>query len=160
MISIVNYGMGNIGSVINMFKRVGVLTEVISTVSEIEKAEKILLPGVGSFDAAMTKIQELGIREALDHKALNDKIPILGICLGMQLLTRGSEEGSLKGFGWVDAQTKSFKKAIDTKKYKVPHMGWNRVSIAKTNPLTHGLEDSSETRFYFVHSYYIECLQT
>lgn len=156
-ISIVNYGMGNLGSIQNMFKKIGVSTEVISTVDEINKAEKILLPGVGAFDAAIERIDKLGFREPLTYKAKIEKVPVLGICLGMQLLTTSSEEGSLKGLGWIDAKTLSFKKVLDLQKFKVPHMGWNTVSIKNPSSLTNGLELLEDVRFYFVHSYYVQC---
>lgn len=157
MVSIINYGMGNLGSIINMFKKINVKTELISTIAEIEKSNKILLPGVGAFDAAMSKIAALGIKEALDQKALVEKIPILGICLGMQLLTESSDEGQLPGLGWIPAQTKSFKKVIDTQKFKVPHMGWNTARINQKSLFTNGFEELEEIRFYFVHSYYVQC---
>ena len=156
-ISIVNYGMGNLGSIQNMFKKIGVSTEVISTVDEINKAEKILLPGVGAFDAAIERIDKLSFREPLTYKAKIEKVPVLGICLGMQLLTTSSEEGSLKGLGWIDAKTLSFKKVLDLQKFKVPHMGWNTVSIKNPSSLTNGLELLEDVRFYFVHSYYVQC---
>ncbi|HAH50373.1 MAG TPA: imidazole glycerol phosphate synthase subunit HisH, partial [Balneola sp.] len=124
MVTIIDYGMGNIGSVLNMFKRIGVESKITKDLNEISESEKILLPGVGAFDNAMKRINESGLREVLDKKALEDKIPILGICLGMQLLTRGSEEGTIPGLGWIPADTLKFPKE---KKLKVPHMGWNLV---------------------------------
>ena len=108
MITIIDYGMGNLGSVINMFKRIGVVSKITSDLKEIKRAKKILLPGVGSFDKAMRKINDSGIKEILDYKVLKEEIPILGICLGMQLLTKSSEEGVEKGLGYIDALTKDF----------------------------------------------------
>lgn len=157
MISIVNYGMGNLGSIVNMFKKIGVKTNLVSTVEEIAGAEKILLPGVGAFDAAMSKINELGIRDILNKKALEEQIPILGICLGMQLLTDRSDEGVLSGLGWIPAETKSFKKVLNTNQYKVPHMGWSTTRLNQKSLLTTDFEALEEVRFYFVHSYYVEC---
>jgi imidazole glycerol-phosphate synthase subunit HisH len=153
MITIVNYGMGNLGSVQNMFKRIGIPTEVTSDISKIENAEKLLLPGVGAFEAAIQKIKESGIKEILDKKVLEDKVPVLGICLGMQLLTKGSEEGVSPGLGWIPAQTLKFNFTTDAA-LKVPHMGWNNVHPVKTSKLTLNFDD--ETRFYFVHSYYVK----
>lgn len=150
MITIVDYGMGNLGSICNMFKRIGTAVEVTSDVDRIAAARKLLLPGVGAFDAAMSRIHERGLREVLDRKALNERIPVLGICLGMQLLTRSSEEGRLPGLGWVNATTRRFPVNRDL---PVPHMGWNLVRPATPSPLTTGLGD--ESRFYFVHSYYV-----
>lgn len=157
MISIVNYGMGNIGSIVNMLKKISVKCELVENSEQIENAKKLLLPGVGSFDAAMKRINELGIREALDKKALGEKIPTLGICLGMQILTKRSDEGCLPGLGWINANTLSFKKVIDTNIFKVPHMGWNTTKLYKHSPLTRGFDELDETRFYFVHSYYVKC---
>lgn len=157
MISIVNYGMGNLGSIVNMYKKIGVKTELISTPLEIEKASKILLPGVGSFDAAMEKIAALGIREVLDKKALQEKIPVMGICLGMQLLTKSSEEGKLPGLGWIDAKTLAFNGLIDNSKYKIPHMGWNTADINHPSAITAGFKELEDVRFYFVHSYFVRC---
>jgi len=148
MITIVNYGMGNLGSVQNMFKRIGVRSEIVDEPSKLAQASKILLPGVGAFDQAMKRINESGFREVLDQKALLEKVPMLGICLGMQLLTRGSEEGKLPGLGWVAADTIRFPKQ---KELKVPHMGWNMVATAAPSALTINLLEDS--RFYFVHSY-------
>lgn len=148
MISIVNYGMGNLGSVANMFKRIGVAAQIVDNPAQLAKATKILLPGVGAFDQAMKRINESGFREVLDQKALVEKIPVLGICLGMQLLTRGSEEGKLPGLGWIPADTLRFPK---TDGLKVPHMGWNVVLPATPSRLTENLP--AESRFYFVHSY-------
>lgn len=152
MITIIDYGIGNLGSVFNMFKKVGAKAKITDDLKEIEQAEKLLLPGVGAFDKAMERINEGRLREILDHKALEEKTPILGICLGMQLLTEGSEEGSTPGLGWIPAKTIAFKKENNL---KVPHMGWNEVKVAQDCPLVKGLPE--EPRFYFVHSYYVQC---
>jgi glutamine amidotransferase len=151
MITIVDYGMGNLGSILNMFKRIDVKASITGSHDEIQNAKKLLLPGVGAFDAAMTRIQDAGLREILDQKALMDGIPILGICLGMQLLTFGSEEGELPGFGWIPAQVKRFRARLGL---KVPHMGWNLVTPGMSpSALTSDLP--TESRFYFVHSFYV-----
>jgi glutamine amidotransferase len=153
MITIIDYGMGNLGSVANMFKKVGVLTEITGDLEKISRAEKILLPGVGAFDAAISRIDDGGFREVLNEKALKDKIPILGICLGMQLLTRKSEEGTLEGLNWIAADTIKFVFNPE-EKLKIPHMGWNFVKEVNSSPLIHQLP--YESRFYFVHSYYVK----
>lgn len=155
MITIVDYGMGNLGSIKNMFKYIGVESVIESDPDKIKNASKILLPGVGSFDTAMQKINENGLKEVLNEKALKEQVPVLGICLGMQLLTDSSEEGVLGGLGWIGAKTLSFKGRIDTK-YKVPHMGWNIVTKSNESLLTASFETFEETRFYFVHSYFVQ----
>jgi len=155
MITIIDYGMGNLGSIKNMFKYIGVEATIESDIDNIKNASKILLPGVGSFDTAMKKINEGDLKEVLNEKALKEQIPVLGICLGMQLLTNGSEEGSLEGLGWVPAKTINFKDKID-KKYRIPHMGWNIVNKSNKSVLTQGFEEFDETRFYFVHSYFVK----
>ena len=155
MITIIDYGMGNLGSIKNMFKYIGVEATIESDVDKIKNASKILLPGVGSFDTAMKKINESDLKEVLNEKALKEQVPVLGICLGMQLLTNSSEEGTLNGLGWIDAKAMNFKDKID-KKYRVPHMGWNIVNQSNESVLTQGFEKFNETRFYFVHSYFVK----
>jgi glutamine amidotransferase len=150
MIAIVDYGMGNLGSIWNMLKRVGVPAEVTGDPATLERASKILLPGVGAFDRAMSRINDSGLRAVLDFKALEERVPILGICLGMQLLTRTSDEGQLPGLGWIAASTRKFPMVQDL---KVPHMGWNVVSSTRDSALTKGL--GAAARFYFVHSYFV-----
>jgi len=156
MITIVNYGMGNLGSVLNMFKRVGVKAQISSNINEIEKSEKLLLPGVGAFDAAMELINNSELLPILNYKAKEEKIPILGICLGMQLLTNGSEEGGLSGLKWIDADTLKFQ--FEDNNMKVPHMGWNFIKPQLASPLL--TELNNESKFYFVHSYYVKCKNT
>lgn len=150
MITIIDYGMGNLGSVHNMFKRIGAESKVTSDLDEVASATKILLPGVGAFDNAMNRINSSGLRDILDKKALEEGIPILGICLGMQLLTRGSEEGSVPGLDWIPADTIKFNRDSGL---KVPHMGWNVVHVSTPSKLTDSLPE--ESRFYFVHSYHV-----
>jgi glutamine amidotransferase len=155
MITIVDYGLGNLGSIKNMFKYIGVRSCIENDVDRIKNASKILLPGVGSFDTAMEKINENGLNEALHEKAVKEQIPVLGICLGMQLLTSSSQEGDLNGLGWIPAKTLMYKNHID-KSYNIPHMGWNLVRKSGESDLTQGFEDYEEARFYFVHSYFVK----
>lgn len=155
MITIIDYGMGNLGSIKNMFNYIGVEAVIESDPDKIKNASKILLPGVGSFDTAMKKINEGDLKEVLNQKALKEQVPVLGICLGMQLLTDSSEEGELEGLGWISAKTLSFKGRIDTK-YKIPHMGWNVVNKSNESQLTESFENFKELRFYFVHSYFVK----
>lgn len=151
MIGIVDYGMGNLGSIENMFKRIGAAAVVTGDATLLARASKILLPGVGAFDSAMQRIANSGLRDVLEHKALHERVPTLGICLGMQLLTRRSDEGELPGLGWIDADTRRFPTIVGL---KVPHMGWNLVTPSRSSALTAGLP--AESRFYFVHSYYVQ----
>jgi glutamine amidotransferase len=152
LITIVNYGMGNLGSLLNMFKRIGVQASIENEPNAITNARKLVLPGVGSFDKAMQQINEVpGLREALEYKAQIEKVPVLGVCLGMQLLTSSSEEGQLSGLGWIPGATRRFP---SQEGFKVPHMGWNIAQPNIPSPLTVGL--GSEPRYYFVHSYYVQ----
>jgi imidazole glycerol-phosphate synthase subunit HisH len=152
MIIIIDYGMGNLGSVQNMFKRIGVNSQISGELTQIEQAEKILLPGIGSFDQAMKRISDSGLRDLLDKKATQEKIPVLGICLGMQLLTNSSEEGKLPGLGWINAKAT---RIPITDGLKVPHMGWNLVKPCNQSKLT--ADFPAESRFYFVHTYAVHC---
>jgi glutamine amidotransferase len=149
-IGIVDYGVGNLGSVRNMFQRIGCDATVVGTSNELRACKKLVLPGVGAFDRAIEQLDASGLRGPLDEMALERKVPLLGICLGMQLLTRGSEEGDRPGLGYIAAEARRFPRDPEL---KVPHMGWNLVTIPNPSPLTAHLED--ETRFYFVHSYYV-----
>jgi imidazole glycerol-phosphate synthase subunit HisH len=152
MISIIDYGIGNLGSIANMFDYIGVETEILSDPDKIYNAKKIIMPGVGSFDAAISKINNInGLREVLNYKALKVKIPFLGICLGMQLFVNSSEEGNLSGFGWIDGKVKKFP---ELKNLKVPHMGWNTVALKSSDIIVKNL--TNQERYYFVHSYYVE----
>lgn len=153
MIIIVDYKVGNLGSILNMLKKIGVQGEITSDKSKIEKADKLILPGVGSFDTGMRNLQELDLIELLNYKVIDNKIPVLGICLGMQLLTKSSEEGDLAGFSWVDGKSKKFEFPAESD-LKVPHMGWDYVYQKKDSALFKEMYD--EPKFYFVHSYYVK----
>ena len=152
-VTIIDYGMGNIGSLENMVERVGGKVAVARTREELMAAQKLILPGVGAFDNGMKRLDELGLAEALSQKVFFEKVPLLGICLGMQLLTKGSEEGALPGLGLIDAKTVMFR--LSDPSLRVPHMGWNEVSVKKESPLF--FEMPPEPSFYFVHSYYVVC---
>jgi glutamine amidotransferase len=154
MIVIVDYGIGNLASVLNMFKKIGTKEVVVSGNKEtIANASKLLLPGVGAFDAGMSNLEKSGLIPLLNKKALEEKIPVLGICLGMQLLTKRSDEGLKPGLGWIDGETVKFNFNPELK-LKVPHIGWNYIKVQKQNPL---IDLESKNRFYFVHSYYVKC---
>lgn len=154
MIVIIDYGLGNLASVLNMFKKIGVQDVCISRDEEvIANSSKLLLPGVGAFDAGMDNLEKSGLIPLLNKKVQEDKIPIIGICLGMQLLTKRSDEGLKQGLGWIDAETVKFN--LDPRlKLKVPHMGWNYINVQKQNSL---IDLESKNRFYFVHSYFVKC---
>lgn len=156
MIVIVDYGMGNLGSVKNMIKKVGADSIITSDKKVIEDAAQLLLPGVGSFDNAMKNLDDLGLIDIIKKKVLINKTPIMGICLGMQLLTKGSKEGKLEGFGFIDAYAKKFDLSSIGNSLPVPHMGWNKVYLQKESKLLQEGEER-ENRFYFVHSYAVNC---
>jgi len=154
MIVIIDYGIGNLASVQNMFRKIGVKDVIISgDKTVIKNASKLLLPGVGAFDAGMNNLERSGLIPLLNEKVLNEKVPVLGICLGMQLMTQRSDEGVKKGLGWIDAETVKFN-PDPALKLKVPHMGWNYIKVNRPNPL---IDMESKNRFYFVHSYYVKC---
>ena len=151
MISIINYGLGNVLAFYNIYKKLNIESKVVSSSSELESATKIILPGVGSFDWAMDKLNKSGMRETLDHLVLEKNIPVMGICVGMQMMANSSEEGQKEGLGWFDAKVKKIK---SDKKIDLPHMGWNEINIKNDNTLFQGLQNNA--RFYFLHSYYFE----
>ena len=152
MIAIVDYGVGNLLSVRNMLAKAGAQAEITNDPEKIRHADKLLLPGVGHIDHAMRKLDESGLREVLDEVALKMQKPVLGICLGSQILGRGSEEGALPGLGWIDM----FSKRLPvSQQFRVPHMGWNEISPVKECALFTTMQ--ADARFYFVHSYYMEC---
>lgn len=154
MIGVIDIGVSNIGSVLNMFKYVGHEAKSISSISELEACSKIVLPGVGSFDSGMGKLVSSGLIDTLNRRVLEERVPVLGICLGMQLMCLSSEEGSSSGLGWIDATVRDFRNSAIPPE-KIPHMGWNIVEVKKCMELTDDFKP--ETRFYFVHSYYVEC---
>ena len=154
-IGIVNYGMGNIASVQNALAHVGFDSFIIQSTTDFLKADKLILPGVGAFARAMENIKGSGLSDALSEEVLIKKKNILGLCLGMQLMFETSEEHGLnKGFGWIEGSVKDMRN--DVKSLPVPHMGWNRISYKKENPLFQNLEEE-QADFYFVHSYYCKC---
>lgn len=155
MVVIVDYGLGNLGSIRNMLQFIG-FDAVISGDKEIvSKADKLILPGVGSFDQGMRNLRERELIPVLNQRVLTDKVPILGICLGMQLLGLKSEEGSLPGLSWLELESKKFNPP-DPRLFPVPHLGWEYVSVKNNDSrLLKGFDD--ETKFYFAHSYYVSC---
>jgi imidazole glycerol-phosphate synthase subunit HisH len=154
MIAVVDSGVCNVGSILNMLKRVGSAGVPVASPDELQDAKKVILPGIGAFDAGMKSLEARGLVEPLTRKATVENVPVLGICLGMQLMTKGSAEGSARGFGWIDAEALRFD-AAQLPGLKVPHMGWNVVQPAKASALLADLPE--EPRFYFVHSYFVRC---
>jgi glutamine amidotransferase len=155
MTVIIDYGLGNLGSMANMLKKIGVQAVVSSDPLVISKAEKLILPGVGSFDGGMKNLESRGLLQVLNKRVLEDKVLILGVCLGMQLLSNKSEEGQMTGLGWLDAKTIRFNFQDANVNLKIPHMGWNQLNIRQAHPLLADLENVN--RFYFVHSYHVVC---
>lgn len=152
MIAIVDYDIGNLAAVANMFRRIGVECEVTSDVEKIRNAARLVLPGNGAFDACMTALRETGLIPVLEEKVLEHRTPLLGICVGAQMLGKGSEEGVGSGLGWLDMAVKRFPATLNL---KVPHMGWAEVErVCPGDPLISGLDERA--RFYFVHSYYMQ----
>jgi glutamine amidotransferase len=154
MIAIVDYGMGNLGSVKRKLDILGVKSIITDSPEVLKAAEKLILPGVGHFARAVIQLKERGLWTILHNEAINCKKPILGICLGMQLMASHSEEGNIDGFGWIDANVIRFR-IKDLLKHKVPHTGWNNIILKKESDLFNGLELKSG--FYFVHSYHLSC---
>ncbi len=152
MITIVDYGTSNLGSMTNMLRKIGQASRIASTSDQLAEASKIILPGVGSFDAGMRKLAQSGMIPMLNRKVVEQRVPTLGVCLGMHLMTRGSEEGDLPGLGWLPAETVRFDQVAEPT-LRVPHMGWNQVHAAKSSVVTEDMPE--ETRFYFAHSYFV-----
>jgi imidazole glycerol-phosphate synthase subunit HisH len=156
MVTVVNYGIGNLGSVLNMLKRIGVKAELATTSQQIKNSDKIILPGVGAFDSCMLALKDSGMLPAIEEHTLLKKKPLLGICVGYQILTKSSEEGSQAGLGWLAAETIRF--TDSDAKFKVPHMGWNYLKPVQDHALAKPFSVNNEvlSRAYFVHSYYVK----
>jgi glutamine amidotransferase len=152
MITLINYGLGNIQAFANIYKRLNIPVTIASSAADLAEADRIILPGVGAFDWAMTRLNESGMREPLEELVTSKNCPVLGICVGMQIMAKRSDEGVLPGLGWIDAEVKRFDESSFTQKTRLPHMGWNDVKPVSGDCLFRGLEDDS--RFYFLHSYY------
>lgn len=155
MITIIDYGLGNIRAFVNVYDRLNIKTRVARCGNDLKSASKLILPGVGAFDHAMTLLNESGMRQELEKQVLINKIPIVGICVGMQILAKSSDEGILPGLGWIDGAVKLFDASRIKYKTRLPHMGWNSINPENENPLMSGF--NTESRFYFLHSYYFIC---
>jgi glutamine amidotransferase len=156
MIAVINYGMGNVQAFATLYKRMNIPAKVATTASELEDATKLILPGVGAFDHAMELLDTSGMRPVLDELVLRRRVPILGVCVGMQILAKSSEEGRLPGLGWIDARVRRFDKTKLPRPGRLPHMGWNDVMPKHGARLFDGFE--RDCRFYFLHSYHFECV--
>lgn len=155
MIAIVDYGLGNISAFARVYQRANISVAVARTADELKGASKLILPGVGHFDHAMRLLEQSGMRETLSQMVLQAGIPIMGVCVGMQILARSSEEGDLPGLGWINADVRALRSSEATEHMPVPHMGWNDVKAISPNLLFGGLQD--EAKFYFLHSYFMSC---
>lgn len=155
MITLIDYGVGNINAFVNVYKRVDVPVKIAKTKEDLIGAEKLILPGVGHFDHAMTQLNNSGMRDTLDKMVLVDKIPVIGICVGMQMMANSSDEGTMEGLKWIDASVRKFDESKINQVTRLPHMGWNDVKPVKDLPLFNGLEQ--DAIFYFLHTYYFEC---
>jgi glutamine amidotransferase len=154
MIRIIDYGLGNIQAFLNVYKRLNIPAERARTAADLGDADRLILPGVGAFDHAMDLLDASGMREPLEELVRNRGLPVLGICVGMQILADTSDEGRRSGLGWVPGKVRSFA-SLGQPGLMLPHMGWNDVVPAGGNPLFSDLE--SDARFYFLHSFYFEC---
>ncbi|MYY26428.1 imidazole glycerol phosphate synthase subunit HisH [Elizabethkingia anophelis] len=155
MITLIDYGVGNINAFVNVYKRVDVPVKIAKTKEDLLDAQKLILPGVGHFDHAMSQLNNSGMRETLDELVLDKKIPVIGICVGMQMMANNSDEGKMDGLKWIDATVKKFDEAKIRQVTRLPHMGWNDVKPIKDFDLFKGLE--KDAIFYFLHTYYFDC---
>jgi glutamine amidotransferase len=155
MIKIIDYGLGNVLAFLNTYKRLNVPVTVARTTGELAGATKLILPGVGAFDHAMQLLQASGMRESIEDLVLHRKVPVLGICVGMQMLAASSDEGTQPGLGWIPGRVRAFRSSPSASKMPLPHMGWNDVMPVGRNTLFSKLEEN--TRFYFLHSFFFDC---
>ncbi len=154
MITIIDYGSGNINAFVNVFKRLNIETKVARTSHDLKEASKIILPGVGAFDHVMTSFNQSGMREVVERKVLEERVDVIGICAGMQILANSSDEGKEPGLGWISGKVKLLDTSAIKYKTKLPHMGWNEIRH-QNNSLFQDIDTAA--RFYFVHSYFFEC---
>lgn len=155
MIAIIDYGLGNVRAFANVYHNLNIPVIIAKKREDLKEASKLLLPGVGAFDYAMQRLNDSGMREMIDQKVLDEKTPVLGICVGMQMMAKKSEEGVLPGLGWIDGEVKKFNLPAGLSAMRIPHMGWNTIQPIHSNGLLMGLD--KESRFYFLHSYYFKC---
>jgi len=152
MIGILNYGLGNVSAFVNIYKKLGVACKLVEKQGDLIDIDKLILPGVGAFDYAIQCFNDSGLREEVDRLVLIEKVPILGVCVGLQMMAESSAEGVLCGLGWIDATVVKFDSESLPVGGPLPHMGWNNLDVVKEDPLLAGLNDS---KFYYLHSFYI-----
>jgi glutamine amidotransferase len=155
MIVIIDYGMGNLRSILMKFKRIKAEAIISASPADIERADKLILPGVGHFAAGMKNLQKTGLISVLNKRVIECHVPLLGICLGMQLLTKFSEEGDCAGLGWIDAVTRKFNFSFPQDNLRIPHMGWNTIDKKRESVMLKGI--TPDNRFYFAHTYAVSC---
>ncbi len=158
MIAIIDYGSGNIQAIKNIYKRLNIDCQLVSEPADLAGASKIILPGVGAFDNAMAQLNRSGMREVLDVLVLEKNVPVLGVCIGMQIMASSSEEGRLAGLNWIDASIKLLDESKIAHKPKVPHMGWNEVKLKREHAVFQSVD--LQRGFYFLHSYYMQCIDS
>lgn len=151
MITLVDYGLGNIQAFMNIYKRLNLPCKRATSADDLQSADKLILPGVGAFDWAMQRLQNSGMKDSLDHLVLEKEVPVLGVCVGMQMMARQSDEGKMKGLDWIPGEVKRFDETLFSTLTRLPHMGWNDVLPVEGHPL---FKDLLNPRFYFLHSYY------
>lgn len=157
MVGIIDYGVGNISAFRNIYKQLNIPVKIVSKETDLTDVEKIILPGVGHFDYAMTRFHDSGMVEKINQMVIHENTPVVGICVGMQMMAKRSDEGILPGLGWIDAEVKKFDSSLTVGQTKLPlpHMGWNDIRSERTTPILTGLENDAQ--FYFLHSYYFVC---
>lgn len=154
-IAVIDYGLGNVRAIVNMFRKIGVTAISTRDPGQLRRAAKLVLPGVGSFDAGMNNLRDFDLQPLLEELVLGARVPVLGICLGMQLFSQSSEEGRCPGLGWIEGKSVRFRFDSEHRSLRIPHMGWNEISVRGPNALVTDL--GKERWFYFAHSYHVEC---
>ena len=155
MIGIIDYGSGNVQAIATIYKNLNIEHQVLTRPEDLNKVDKLILPGVGAFDATMQQLIDSGIKEELNNLVINKKVPILGICVGLQVMGNGSDEGKLPGFGWISGRVRKFDKKKIESKPKLPHMGWNTIKDVQNHDLFRDIDH--DFGFYFMHSFYFDC---